>query len=582
MRSISVQVAAFVAWIGVTGLGQAPHVIHSGDGFVAGDFLGMGVGGLPDVDNDGTRDFIVGAPQHVAANNTSQGGIAYVISGATWAVLYTFQGPANGAMLGRAFGSPGDVDGDGRPDIMVIAPMTTPPLPTGPGPFIPAVFVYSGATGSLIHQKPLGGQSSLSQSQASPLGDFDLDGRADFITGGGDAGNSATIYSGATGLVLRAHTGPITGEAYGYSVLGLGDIDGDSIPDYGVGARLADGPAGTDTGAFYVYSGATGGLLTVNYGDAPSDFLGVSAGRIGDVNGDGISDYAVGATGSDGGGTDSGMIRVFSGATRLPLYSIFGEVTTEALGRLVKSAGDVNGDGVPDIVAAVPGHDVPNTNCGAAFVYDGTTGQELGRITGFAQDDLMGYSVDGAGDADNDGFDDIIVGAPRTDPPAVGSNTGTYYVVSFGAFLQSCAAGNAGANILTINGSSGGKPRRVDVALSQTLTFSVAPTPNHTGVPFLGFGAAGVPGPADVYGVFPQIGTLCFTPSVLAPTQPNLFLFADSFSPSNPAAVIPGATPAPWSFTVPGGIPFPLQAALQFVVHDGAFRVSNAVLLDVH
>jgi hypothetical protein len=103
-----------------------------------------------------------------------------------------------------------------------------------------------------------------------------------------------------------------------------------------------------------------------------------------------------------------------------------GEAAGDSLGYSVSGAGDVNNDGYDDLIVGAPRSDVGGTDAGQAYVYSGQTGAILWTFTGEASGDEFGYSVSAAGDVNNDGYDDVIVGAPHKE--AAGGNAGRAYV----------------------------------------------------------------------------------------------------------------------------------------------------------
>jgi Calcineurin-like phosphoesterase len=156
---------------------------------------------------------------------------------------------------------------------------------------------------------------------------------------------------------------------------------------------------------------------------------------------------------------------------------------------------------------------------------------------------------------------------------------------AFLPYLGPAAAGNGGpggapADLLLLNGSSGGVARSIDLPGLSSLTIGVAPPPPAPSADFAIFGFLGDPGPADVFALPFGIGSMCFPPSLLA-LAPNLAFVASTFGP-DPTLLLP-ATPAPWSLTLYPGAPPGFTAALQGVILDGssAFRVTNAVRINV-
>ena len=146
--------------------------------------------------------------------------------------------------------------------------------------------------------------------------------------------------------------------------------------------------------------------------------FGESVSRAGDLNGDGVEDLVVGAPGTNNGAkVSTGVVFTFSGVDGSPLWSYRGLAVHDELGSSVSYAGDVNGDGFDDVIAGAPSR-IGSTvrRPGYVVVLSGVDGSLLWRLDGLHNDDLFGVSVSGAGDFNADGFGDVIVGAP-------GSNT---------------------------------------------------------------------------------------------------------------------------------------------------------------
>ena len=203
---------------------------------------------------------------------------------------------------------------------------------------------------------------------------------------------------------------------FGRSVASVGDVDGDGFGDIAVGDPR-DASNGTRSGRVGVYSGATGSLLFAHLGDAESQ-LGTSVRGAGDVDADGRPDIVVGARmATTANGTETGLIRIYSGATGGLLHEIPGVDPFRGLGRAVDGVGDLDGDGFDDVVAS---------QAGAVFAFSGRTG---GVLRSWVSTFTFGErSIAAAGDVDGDGVNDVIVGAENE---IAGTEfTGAAYVVS--------------------------------------------------------------------------------------------------------------------------------------------------------
>jgi hypothetical protein len=284
----------------------------------------------------------------------------------------------------------------------------------------------------------------------SGAGDVNNDGYADLIVGapyndaGGTNAGRAYVCSGQTGALLYTFTGEATGDVFGTSVSGAGDVNNDGYADLIVGAYY-NSAGGPGAGRAYVYSGQTGALLYTFTGEAAGDRFGVSVSGAGDVNKDGYADLIVGAYANSAGGPGAGRAYVYSGQTGALLYTFTGAAAYDQFGISVSGAGDVNNDGYADLIVGAWYNDAGGTSAGRAYVFSSQeicSYEELHTFTGAAANDYFGYSVSGAGDVNKDGYADLIVGAPFNN--AGGFAAGRAYVYS----------GQNGALLYTFTGAA--------------------------------------------------------------------------------------------------------------------------------
>ena len=389
------------------------------------EYLGFSVSGAGDVNNDGFDDLIVGA--YSGEDCESRTGRAYVYSGQSGVLLYTFTGEAAGDIFGLSVSGAGDVNNDGFDDLIVGAYLND-----AGGSNAGRAYVYSGQSGALLYTFTGEAADDRFGWSISCAGDVNKDGFDDLIVGASlnDAGGfrvgRAYVYSGQSGVLLYTFTGEAEEDGFGVSVSGAGDVNKDGFDDLIVGASLNDA-GGSRAGRAYVYSGQSGTLLHTFTGDAAADrFHSVSG--AGDVNNDGFDDLIVGAYGINADGSYVGRAYVFSGQSGDTVYVFTGEASHDFFGGSIASAGDVDNDGFDDLIVGAFGNDAGGLDAGRAYVYSGQSGTLLHTFTGEVALYRFGVSVSGAGDVNNDGFDDLIVGGYLI--TAAGFDAGWAYVYS--------------------------------------------------------------------------------------------------------------------------------------------------------
>lgn len=405
--------------------------MNGSNGFVlrgvdSNDYSGTAVANAGDINGDGIDDLLVGA------NGTAQNGVdtgsAYVIFGDTNGFNQTMRlsdldgkngfvlnGENGGDFAGQSVAAAGDVNGDGFDDIII------------------------GAWGSDAN--------------------------------GFDSGRSYVVYGKNTGFAPTMNLGDLTGvdgfiingttesDFSGVSVKGAGDVNADGISDIIIGADGAD-PNGANSGTSYVVFGNASGFnspLTLSeidgtngfrlHGELLDDGAGWSVSAAGDLNNDGISDVIVGAHKADPNGPESGKSYVvFGNDTGFPTsielgdldgtngFVINGENSDDRMGYSASQAGDINGDGIDDIIVGAYGSDINGGNSGKTYVVFGqdtevfpnpvnlTTlnGEQGFEIQGVNAGDLVGISVSAAGDVNGDGVDDLIIGSAGAEPLLAG------------------------------------------------------------------------------------------------------------------------------------------------------------------
>ena len=302
----------------------------------------------------------------------------------------------------------------------------------------PVKLVLSKADAKLV------GENALDRAGAFVAGAFDADddGNVDLLIGafendegGNDAGAAYLVLGPVSGTVdLSLSDAKLVGEeaedSAGYGV-SSGDVDDDGHDDLFVGA-LANDEGGDDAGAAYLVLGPVSGTLDLSLADAklvggPSAM--VSAVSIADVNGDGRDDLLMGAPYDDLGGTDAGGVYVFQGPVAgtidvsLADGMLMGEAASDDAGFAVSGAGDVDGDGRDDVLVGAAGNAEGGSYAGAAYLVLGPSSGWLdlqfadAKLVGEDTNDWVGAtnSLSSAGDVNDDGHADLLVGAFASD-----------------------------------------------------------------------------------------------------------------------------------------------------------------------
>ena len=425
--------------IDLSNLQPADGFLLQGAGSI--DYAGISVSSAGDINGDGFDDILVG---------TSVGGFYYTGTSHAYVIFGKSTGfgtidlsnlaPSAGFIINGTLGfdnpmivaDAGDINGDGFDDIIIGDREAN----SGTGA---AYVIFGKATGfgtidlanlsSAVGFRINGGVGDRAGVSVSGAGDVNGDGFDDLIVGayfgdngGNNAGEAYVIFgksSGFTTLNLESLPagagfiiqGDVAEDWAGFDVSAAGDVNGDGFDDVIVGAPLGDN-GGTGAGEAYVIFGKATGFGTVDLsnlgsagfviqGDATGDALGWSVSAAGDVNGDGFGDLIVGAPFGDNGGAYAGEAYVIFGRSTAfatidltnlsPAdgYIIQGDDADDRAGQSVSAAGDVNGDGLDDIIV---GARTADNGGGASYViFSGPMS-----------------SVDARNDFDGDGYDDVL------------------------------------------------------------------------------------------------------------------------------------------------------------------------------
>jgi tetratricopeptide (TPR) repeat protein len=376
----------------------------------AGDQFGWIARNIGDVDGDGINDVTTSAPFKNVGD--PQAGRVYVYSSSTGALLWTHTGAA-GSQLGIGIEAAGDVNADGIPDVIAGAPNEG------------KAYIFSGDDGRILYTLAEPDSASGFGRKVADLGDVDQDGHADVLVGAPGAqqgAGAAYVYSGRDGSLLFAFAGERAGDAFGSAAGGWHDGPRGIIA---IGAPNA-GP--TNGGRVYVYRSLDHEPAFVMEADEGSQQLGAMfVSVVGDVDADGTpdvyaSDWAHGALGAF-----TGRIFVNSGATGEQLMVKTGEAPGDGFGIGVADAGDLNHDGHDDLIVGAWQHASQAPSGGKSYLYSGKDGSLMQAYTGIVPGETFGFDATGMGDVDGDGIDDLLITSARS--AIKGTWTGRMFII---------------------------------------------------------------------------------------------------------------------------------------------------------
>ncbi|RPI02210.1 MAG: T9SS C-terminal target domain-containing protein [Calditrichaeota bacterium] len=394
-------------YYGGGGMDNAADVTMTGE--ITNNYFGISVSGTGDVNNDSYDDVIVGAYRY-----NSSTGRAYVYYGGSLmdaAADVTMTGEMTNNYFGYPVSSAGDVNNDGYDDVIIGAYFYNSQAGR--------VYVYFGSSSmDNIADVVMTGEAASHYfgKSATGAGDVNNDGYDDVIVGAQGYGTSigrAYVFYGGSPMDASADitmTGEGTNSYFGGSASGAGDVNNDNYDDVIVGAQGYS----SNTGRAYVYFGGlnmdTMADVTMT-GEETSNYFGQSLSGAGDVNLDGYDDVIVGANWYN---SQTGRAYIYlggDGMNNVADITMQGETTGNYFGLSVSDAGDINKDGYNDVIVAARGY---NFNTGRVYIYFGGGSMDNTAdltMTGEAANNSFGSSVSNAGDVNNDGYDDVIVGA---------------------------------------------------------------------------------------------------------------------------------------------------------------------------
>jgi hypothetical protein len=366
-----------------------------------------------DLDGDGLADIAVGGAGRVVV-------VRGTTSGPDPMSARVLEGTVPGDDFGQSIASAGDVNGDGYGDLIVGAG-----APLGRSNDGYARVYFGGPMG--ISGEPAilveGRSGDCFGSSVAGVGDMDGDGYGEIAVGVRGANGGAGLVRLYRGRSSGLDTTPVATFAgtnlFGAVLSATGDLNGDRRADLVIGALTAN-QATVLFGRATIDDFLPNQSLTVTSPVVRTNGFGSTVAGVGDVNGDGFLDVAVGAAEAEvNGASNAGMVRVFAGSVggvqRVPLVEVDGVIPLTKLGAAL-AGGDINGDGFSDVLIGAPEDDQTSTDSGAVRVVFGASAMP-GQMQTNVGIDLMGAArfgsaVSAAGDSDGDGLVDFIVAAP--------------------------------------------------------------------------------------------------------------------------------------------------------------------------
>lgn len=380
---------------------EGVEILQDWNGEGAGDQFGWIGRNVGDVDGDGVSDATASAPTN--SEGGASAGKIYVYSGRTGKLVWEYVATDANGQLGMSIESAGDVNGDQIPDVVAGAP------------YVNKTYVFSGKDGEILYEWTGKDPKGAFGRGCAGVGDVNGDGFGEILIGEPyniwgaplnaqkvELAGNVYLYSGKDGSVLQKWSGKEIGDGFGTALAGK-TVDQKTL-------MMIGAPGAGNGGEVTVYKRMdAASFFTIEADSTGNSLGGMFMSVVGDVDGDGVQDLYASDWGNSALGNSTGRIYVHSGATGKQLIMLTGETAGDGFGIGVADAGDTNNDGYDDLVIGSWQHASAAPSGGKVYVYSGKDGKLMRTLTGKVVGETLGFDTTGIGDVNGDGVVDLLL-----------------------------------------------------------------------------------------------------------------------------------------------------------------------------